>query len=43
MVGKFALKKAKNGQFFFSLQASNGQIILGSGFHQLVRRDLWIS
>ncbi len=34
MAGKFELKKAKNGQFFFSLKASNGQIILGSEMYK---------
>jgi uncharacterized protein YegP (UPF0339 family) len=27
MAGKFDLKKAKDGQFYFNLKASNGQII----------------
>ncbi|HEX4961260.1 MAG TPA: YegP family protein [Thermoanaerobaculia bacterium] len=30
MAGKFELKKATNGQFFFHLKASNGQVILAS-------------
>jgi len=30
MPGKFELKKASNGQFFFSLKAGNGQVILSS-------------
>lgn len=30
MAGKFVIKTAKNGKFFFSLKASNGQIILSS-------------
>ncbi|MDO4591931.1 MAG: YegP family protein [Comamonadaceae bacterium] len=30
MTGKYVLKKAKDGQFFFNLQASNGQAILAS-------------
>ncbi len=30
MAGTFELKKAKDGQFFFRLKASNGQIILAS-------------
>lgn len=30
MPGKFEIKKAKNGQFFFHLKASNGEIILAS-------------
>ncbi len=30
MASKFQLKKAKNGQFYFNLLASNGQIILSS-------------
>lgn len=29
-MGKFELKTAKNGQFFFNLKAGNGQIILSS-------------
>lgn len=29
-MGKFELKTAKNGQFFFNLKAGNGQIILTS-------------
>ena len=30
MAGKFEIKKAKNGQFYFHLKASNGQIVLSS-------------
>ena len=30
MAGKFELKKAKDGQFYFNLKASNGKIILTS-------------
>lgn len=30
MAGKFELKKSKNGQYFFSLLAANGQTILSS-------------
>lgn len=30
MAGKFEIKTAKNGKVFFSLKASNGQIILSS-------------
>ena len=30
MAGKFELKKAKDGQFFFNLKAANGQVILKS-------------
>src|SRR5262245_60005223 len=30
MAGKFEIKKAKNGQFYFNLKASNGEIILTS-------------
>ena len=30
MAGKFELKKAKDGEFFFHLKAGNGQIILAS-------------
>ena len=34
MAGKFALKKAKNGEFLFNLHASNGQVILTSETYQ---------
>ena len=34
MAGKFELKKAKNGQFFFNLKASNGQLILTSEMYK---------
>ena len=30
MAGKFELKKAKNGKFYFNLKAGNGEIILTS-------------
>src|SRR5262245_24917609 len=30
MAGKFEIKKAKNGQFYFNLRASNGEIVLTS-------------
>ena len=30
MPGKFELKKAKNGKFYFNLKAGNGEIILSS-------------
>lgn len=30
MAGKFEVKKASNGQFYFHLKASNGQVILAS-------------
>lgn len=29
-MGKFSIKEGKNGQFYFNLKASNGQIILSS-------------
>jgi uncharacterized protein YegP (UPF0339 family) len=34
MAGKFELKSAKNGKFFFNLKASNGQIILSSEMYE---------
>lgn len=34
MAGKFALKKAKNGELFFNLHAANGQVILTSEMYQ---------
>ncbi len=34
MAGKFMLKKSKNDKFYFSLQASNGQAILGSEMYE---------
>lgn len=34
MAGKFELKKAKDGQFYFSLKASNGQAILASEMYK---------
>lgn len=37
MAGKFALKKARNGQFFFNLHASNGQVILTSETYKAKR------
>ena len=30
MAGKYVIKKAKNGQFFFNLKAGNGETILSS-------------
>jgi uncharacterized protein YegP (UPF0339 family) len=30
MLGKFEISKAKNGKFYFTLKASNGQVILTS-------------
>ena len=34
MAGKFEMKTAKNGKFFFNLKASNGQIILSSEMYE---------
>ena len=34
MAGKFELKKAKDGQFYFNLKAGNGQIILKSEIYK---------
>lgn len=34
MAGKFELSKAKNGQFYFVLKGSNGQVILQSEMYQ---------
>lgn len=34
MPGKFELKTAKNGKFFFNLKATNGQIILSSEMYE---------
>ena len=34
MAGKFELKKAKDGQFYFNLKAANGQIILKSEIYK---------
>lgn len=34
MPGKFDLKKAKDGQFYFNLKAGNGQIILTSEMYK---------
>ena len=34
MAGKFELKKAKDGQFFFNLKAANGQVILKSELYK---------
>ena len=34
MAGKFEIKKAKNGQFYFNLKAGNGEIILSSEMYK---------
>jgi uncharacterized protein len=34
MAGKFEIKKAKDGEFYFHLKASNGQIILSSEMYK---------
>ena len=34
MAGKFEIKKAKDGQFYFHLKASNGEIILASEMYK---------
>jgi uncharacterized protein YegP (UPF0339 family) len=34
MAGKFELKKAKDGQFYFNLKAANGQVILTSEMYK---------
>ena len=34
MPAKFELKKAKNGEFYFSLKASNGEVILTSEMYK---------
>ena len=34
MAGSFEIKKAKNGEFYFHLKASNGQIILSSEMYK---------
>lgn len=34
MAGKFALKKAKDGQFHFTLNAANGQVVLSSELYK---------
>ena len=34
MAAKFEIKKAKDGQFFFNLKATNGQIILTSEMYK---------
>jgi uncharacterized protein YegP (UPF0339 family) len=34
MVGKFELKTAKDGEFFFHLKAANGQIVLASEMYK---------
>jgi uncharacterized protein YegP (UPF0339 family) len=34
MSGKFELKKSANGQFYFNLKSSNGQIILASEMYK---------
>ncbi len=36
-MGKYDLKKAKDGQFYFNLKASNGQIILTSEMYKVKR------
>ena len=40
MPGKFEIKKAKNGQFYFHLKASNGEIILASETYKTKRSAL---
>jgi uncharacterized protein YegP (UPF0339 family)/outer membrane murein-binding lipoprotein Lpp len=32
-VGKYVISKAKNGEYYFNLKATNGQVILTSGMH----------
>ena len=34
MAGKFVIEKAKDGQFYFNLKASNGQVILTSEMYK---------
>lgn len=34
MAGKFEIKKSNNGEFFFNLLASNGQVILSSEMYK---------
>jgi len=34
MSGKFELKKSANGQFYFNLKSSNGQIVLSSEMYK---------
>ena len=34
MTGKFVIEKAKDGQFYFNLKASNGQVILNSEMYK---------
>ena len=34
MAGKYVIKKAKNGQFYFRLKAGNGEIILASEMYK---------
>ena len=34
MAGKYVLKKAKNGQFYFNLKAGNGETILSSEMYK---------
>ena len=34
MAGKYVVKKAKNGQFFFNLKAGNGETILSSEMYK---------
>src|SRR4051794_27235555 len=40
MAGKFEVKKASNGQFYFHLKASNGQVILASEQYKEKRSTL---
>ncbi len=34
MAGKFEIKKAKDGEFYFHLKATNGQVILASEMYK---------
>lgn len=34
MAGKFVIEKAKDGQFYFNLKASNGQVVLTSEMYK---------
>ena len=34
MAGKYEIQKAKDGQFYFNLKASNGQVILSSEMYK---------
>ena len=34
MAGKFVIEKAKDGQFYFNIKASNGQVILTSEMYK---------